>query len=117
MGIANKVNDTTKVFSAMMVLALLGLITLIVFGNLSGNLGFTANTQGYNDTEGCTRGIRHQPERRQRARTPPCHLVDEPRIQRGHALSRSLRRVGQEHWRHDRFPSARDRGAAARYWF
>ena len=31
-------------------IALLGLVMLILFGNLSGNVGFAANTQGANDT-------------------------------------------------------------------
>lgn len=32
-------------------IALVLLVLLIIFGNLSGNLGFTANSQGYNDTQ------------------------------------------------------------------
>ena len=32
-------------------IALLGLIMLILFGNLSGNVGFAAGTQGANDTD------------------------------------------------------------------
>jgi len=32
-------------------IALVILVLLIIFGNLSGNLGFSANTQGYNDTQ------------------------------------------------------------------
>ncbi|KKK40461.1 hypothetical protein LCGC14_3064650 [marine sediment metagenome] len=32
-------------------IALLGLIMLILFGNLSGNVGFAANTQGANNTD------------------------------------------------------------------
>ncbi len=48
--VAKKVDDTTKVFLAIMTLGLVGLLFLIVFGNLSGNLGFDANSQGANDT-------------------------------------------------------------------
>ena len=33
------------------VIALIGLIMLILFGNLSGNVGFATGTQGYNDTQ------------------------------------------------------------------
>ena len=33
------------------ILALTGLILLILFGNLSGNVGFSSGTQGYNDTQ------------------------------------------------------------------
>lgn len=32
------------------IIGLLGLIALIIFGNLSGNVGFAANSQGANDT-------------------------------------------------------------------
>lgn len=32
-------------------IALVLLVLLIIFGNLSGNLGFAVNTQGYNDTQ------------------------------------------------------------------
>ena len=51
--IVKNVDDTTKVFIAIMVLGLSGLLFLIVFGNLSGNLGFaditneTVNESGY----------------------------------------------------------------------
>lgn len=35
----------------LVTIALVILVSLIIFGNLSGNLGFAANTQGYNDTQ------------------------------------------------------------------
>ncbi len=41
-GVLSNVDNSTKVFSAFMVLGLTGLLFLIVFGNLSGNLGFQA---------------------------------------------------------------------------
>ena len=44
------IQDSTKTFTAIMVLALVGLVVLIIFGNLSGNLGFDAGSQGENDT-------------------------------------------------------------------
>ena len=44
MGIANSVDNTTKVFTAILALGLTGLLFLIIFGNLSGNLGFDRNT-------------------------------------------------------------------------
>ena len=50
MGIANQISDTTKVFIAILSLGLVGLLFLIIFGNLSGNLGFGFQTQGANDT-------------------------------------------------------------------
>ncbi len=33
------------------IIALIGLIMLILFGNLSGNVGFQTGSQGYNDTQ------------------------------------------------------------------
>jgi hypothetical protein len=54
--VVQRVDDTTKVFTAILVLGLVGLLFLIIFGNLSGNLGFvdvtniTANETGHNIT-------------------------------------------------------------------
>lgn len=48
--VAKRVGDTTNVFIAILSLGLVGLLFLIIFGNLSGNLGFAANSQGANDT-------------------------------------------------------------------
>lgn len=42
-----KVNSTTKVFMALLTLGLIGLLFLIVFGNLSGNLGFASTTTAF----------------------------------------------------------------------
>jgi len=50
MGVVNRMNESTKAFTALMVLGITGLLFLIVFGNLSGNLGFDAASQGENDT-------------------------------------------------------------------
>lgn len=52
MSVVSSVNSTTKVFLGLLTLGLIGLLFLIVFGNLSGNLGFSSGTQGYNNTEG-----------------------------------------------------------------
>ena len=38
-------------------IALVVLVLLIIFGNLSGNLGFTTNSQGYNDTQGVINNV------------------------------------------------------------
>lgn len=45
------INSATKSFIALMVLGIIGLLGLVIFGNLSGNLGFATGTQGYNDTQ------------------------------------------------------------------
>ncbi len=50
MGVAQNISDTTKTFIALLSLGLVGLLFLIIFGNLSDNLGFGALTQGANDT-------------------------------------------------------------------
>ncbi len=42
--ILKNVDDTTKVFTAILILGLTGLLFLIVFGNLTDNLGFTDDT-------------------------------------------------------------------------
>ena len=49
-GVAKRVDETTKVFTAILILGLVGLLFLIIFGNLSNNLGFTANSLGANNT-------------------------------------------------------------------
>ena len=50
MSIANKIKGTEKTFLSLMTIGLIGLVMLIVFGNLSGNLGFAVNTAGANNT-------------------------------------------------------------------
>lgn len=44
MGTEMQVNNTTKVFTSILVLGLIGLVFLIIFGNLSGNLGFSSSS-------------------------------------------------------------------------
>lgn len=39
------------VFMGLLTLGLMGILFLIIYGNLSGNLGFAVGSQGYNDTE------------------------------------------------------------------
>ena len=48
--VSGQISGTTKTFGALLTLGLTGLLFLIVFGNLSDNLGFAADTQGANDT-------------------------------------------------------------------
>ena len=40
-----------RIFLALLTIGLMGLLFLIIYGNLSGNLGFASGTQGYIDTE------------------------------------------------------------------
>ncbi len=48
--IVSQLDESTKAFTAILVLGLVGLLFLIVFGNLSNNLGFAANSAGANNT-------------------------------------------------------------------
>ena len=40
-----------KVMSGLLGLGLLGILYLVIYGNLSGNLGFTTDSAGYNNSE------------------------------------------------------------------
>ena len=51
MGFSDKVSEAGKSISALFVIGFLGIIWLIIYGNLSGNLGFAADTVGFNNTE------------------------------------------------------------------
>lgn len=52
MKVTNKINEAALILLSLMVIGFIGLIFLMVFGNLSGNLGFTSGTENYNLTEG-----------------------------------------------------------------
>ena len=51
MGAGSTLKSAEKVILSLLTIGLIGLLFLIVYGNLSGNLGFSSGTQGYNDTE------------------------------------------------------------------
>jgi multisubunit Na+/H+ antiporter MnhB subunit len=51
MSIKSGMDNTKTFFLGLLTIGLIGLLFLIVYGNLSGNLGFASNTQGYNDTQ------------------------------------------------------------------
>lgn len=46
-----KVNESGSILSALGVIGFIGLVWLIIYGNLSGNVGFETGSQGYNDTQ------------------------------------------------------------------
>lgn len=48
----NGIKNTMGYVIGISSIALVLLVLLIIFGNLSGNLGFATGTQGYNDTQG-----------------------------------------------------------------
>lgn len=45
------VKESAEGFNWLMVLGFLGIVWLMIYGNLSGNLGFAVDTAGYNDTQ------------------------------------------------------------------
>ena len=51
MNVAKKVQEAGMILGSLGVIGFIGIIWLMIYGNLSGNLGFAANTQGFNDTE------------------------------------------------------------------
>jgi len=46
------IKNSTAIFNGLMIIGFLGIVWLMIYGNLSTNLGFTSNTAGYNNTEG-----------------------------------------------------------------
>ena len=51
MGAGKALKNAEMVFLALLTIGLMGLLFLIIYGNLSTNLGFAADTAGYNNTE------------------------------------------------------------------
>ena len=52
MGMSQKIMEGANVFNALMLIGFLGVVWLMLIGNMSGNLGFSSGTVGYNSTEG-----------------------------------------------------------------
>jgi len=51
MSVANKVRDAGLILGGLGVIGFIGIVWLMIYGNLSGNLGFATSTTGYNNTE------------------------------------------------------------------
>ncbi len=51
MGAEKALKSAEGVFLALLVIGLMGLLFLIIYGNLSTNLGFATGSAGYNNTE------------------------------------------------------------------
>jgi len=49
--VGSTMNKTMQTFNALLVIGFLGIVWLMIYGNLSTNLGFAADTAGYNNTE------------------------------------------------------------------
>ena len=52
MGFSEKVMEAGKTINAILVIGFLGIVWLIIYGNLSGNVGFATGSAGANNTEG-----------------------------------------------------------------
>ena len=46
-----KVMEAGGILNVLMVLGFLGIVWLMIYGNMSGNLGFAAGTDGYTNTQ------------------------------------------------------------------
>jgi len=51
MSTSKKVQEAGLILGGLGVIGFIGIVWLMIYGNLSGNLGFAANTIGYNNTE------------------------------------------------------------------
>ena len=52
MDVAQKVKEAGLILGGLGVIGFIGIVWLMIYGNLSGNLGFASGTAGYNNTEG-----------------------------------------------------------------
>lgn len=50
--VAKKVQQAGLIIGGLGVIGFIGIVWLMIYGNLSTNLGFAAGTAGYNNTEG-----------------------------------------------------------------
>lgn len=51
MSVSTKIQDAGLVLGGLGVIGFLGIVWLMIYGNLHGNLGFASGTAGYNNTE------------------------------------------------------------------
>lgn len=51
MGVSDKVKEAGLILGGLGVIGFIGVVWLMIYGNLSGNLGFAVDTTGYNNTE------------------------------------------------------------------
>ena len=49
--VVTKVQEAGMILGALGVIGFIGIVWLMIYGNLSGNLGFATGTSGYNNTE------------------------------------------------------------------
>ena len=55
--VAQKVQEAGLVIGGLGVIGFIGIVWLMIYGNLSGNLGFAADTVGFNNTESVINNI------------------------------------------------------------
>ncbi len=51
MDVAKKVKEAGLILGGLGVIGFIGIVWLMIYGNLSGNLGFASGTAGFNNTE------------------------------------------------------------------
>lgn len=49
--IGKKIMDSSTILNSLGVIGFLGIVWLVIYGNVGGNLGFTEGTAGYNNTQ------------------------------------------------------------------
>lgn len=49
--VGKKIQEAGAIIGGLGLIGFLGLVWLMIYGNMSGNLGFASGTQGYNDTQ------------------------------------------------------------------
>lgn len=57
MKISQKVQEAGLILGALGVIGFMGVVWLMIYGNLSGNTGFTVGTAGYNATQGVINNV------------------------------------------------------------
>ena len=57
MDVAKKVQQAGLILGGLGVIGFIGIVWLMIYGNLSGNLGFATDTVGYNNTEGVVNNV------------------------------------------------------------
>lgn len=57
MKISQKVQEAGLILGALGVIGFMGVVWLMIYGNLSGNTGFATGTAGYNSTQGVINNV------------------------------------------------------------
>ncbi len=49
--VSKQISESANILNLLLVIGFLGIVWLMIYGNLSSNLGFATSTTGYNNTE------------------------------------------------------------------